>query len=123
MPQDVPQSDIGKLLSQFSLHLQLLQVEFQEEMQRLWQMHLFLLLCLSLFVCTMFSLALLVISLSWDTPYRVPSIGLLLMLFGCGTGFTFFRLKVIQKRGAEAFVDSRQEFAADFALLKNRLHV
>lgn len=121
-PAVVMRPGLGALLAQFGLHLQLLRVEWEQEKYRYRQMLTALLVGLSLFLCTLLCLIVLVITLGWDTPYRLHSIGLLLVLFGSGTLFAWYRLSKLLEQGAAAFADSRQEIAADIALLRNFLN-
>lgn len=117
-PDLVMQPNLQAVLAQFSLHLQLLQVEWEEEKSRLQKMLILLCVGFSLFLCTLISMSVLVLTLSWDTSYRLSSMVVLLILFASSTGLVYYCLQKIMAQKGQAFNDSRKEFAADFALLK-----
>ena len=120
-PELVMQANLQAVLAQFSLHLQLLQVEWEQEKSRLQKMLVLLCIGFTLFLCTLLSLAALVLVLSWDTSFRVLSIAMLLGVFAISTALVAYYLQKISTQKQKAFDDSRKEFAADFALLKQWL--
>lgn len=122
-PFVVMRPGLSAFLAQFSLHLQLLRVEWEQEKYRQRQMLTALLFGISFFLCTLLCLSVLVIAVGWDTPYRLPSVSLLLVVFGCGSFVFWTRLSKLMAQGTDAFADSRQEFAADFALLRQWIDI
>ncbi|MGJ8689234.1 MAG: phage holin family protein [Gammaproteobacteria bacterium] len=120
-PELVMQANLQAVLAQFSLHLQLLQVEWEQEKSRLQKMLVLLCIGFTLFLCTLLSLAALVLVLSWDTSFRVLSIAMLLGFFAISTALVAYYLQKMSTQKQKAFDDSRKEFAADFALLKQWL--
>ena len=109
------------LLAQTALHGQLARVEWAEERNRLLHM---LLTTLFGFACALTLLLLcntLVLVLSWDTPYRIPTLLGLLLVHGLGFAVACHRFRLLAARSCESFAAIREELAADLALLKSRL--
>jgi len=120
-PELVMQANLQAVLAQFSLHLQLLQVEWEQEKSRLQKMLVLLCIGFTLFLCTLLSMAALVLMLSWDTSFRLLSLIGILAVFALSTGVVAYYLQKLSAQKQKAFDDSRKEFAADFALLKQWL--
>lgn len=109
------------LLAQTALHGQLARVEWAEERNRLLHM---LLATLFGFACGLTLLLLcstLVLLLSWTTPYRIPALLGLLLVHGLGCAAAWYRFRLLAARGSASFAATREELAADLALLKSRL--
>ncbi len=109
------------LFAQASLHGQLARVEWAEEKSRLLQMLVFGLLGFAGLLCVLLAAGALVLALSWDTPYRIAAAVALLAVYGLIAGFAWVRLKTLSARGNQAFAATREELAADIALLKSNL--
>jgi uncharacterized membrane protein YqjE len=122
LPHVAMRTGLSGIVTLLNLHLQLLLVEWEQEKRRLRQMLFTLLFGLSLFLCTLLCVIALVITLSWETAYRLQSIGLLVVIFGGGAFFAWYRLSKLHKQGADSFADSSEEFAADIASLRNRFY-
>lgn len=113
------QPGLRAVMSQGKLHLQLVQVEWLEEKRRLRQMLMLLIIGFCMFLCTLLGMSALVLALTWETPYRLHSIGSLCLFFAVGSAIAFYRFQENGKQAANAFADSRREIAADLALFRN----
>jgi len=109
------------LLAQGGLHAELLRLEWMEERQRLRRMLLAVLAGTAFLLCSLLTLGALLVLLSWETPYRVLTLALLLLAYALAAGFAWYRFLTLAAMGSQAFAASREELAADLALLKNRL--
>ena len=72
-------------------------------------------------LCVMLAAGALVLAFSWDTPYRIAAAIALLAAYGLVAGFAWIRLKALSAQGSQAFTATREELAADIALLKSNL--
>jgi uncharacterized membrane protein YqjE len=108
----------GALFAQALLHAELAGVEWQEEKHRLLRMLAIALLGFACLLCTLLFAGGLAIAATWDTAYRVPTLAALVILFGCCTGAAWQRFQAQLALGSQSFAASRQEFAADTAVLK-----
>jgi uncharacterized membrane protein YqjE len=110
----------GALWVQALLHGQLAQVEWEEEKNRLLKM---LALTLLGFACLL-SAALfaggLLLAAAWDTAYRIPAGAGLTLLYGFGAAVAWRRFQALSELGRGSFAASREELAADAALLEAR---
>lgn len=111
----------GVLLSQLALHEQLVRAEWAQEKRRLVKM---LLLTLVVFACLLGLLLLcstLVVALSWNTEYRTPIMLGLIVIYTLILWIAWRRLCDQAALGKQSFAASREELAADLALLKSCL--
>lgn len=106
------------LLTQAQLHGQLVDIEWQEEKHRLLRMLAITLLGFGCLLCTLLFAGGLALAATWETPYRVPTLAALVILFGSGTVAAWRRLQAQAALGRQSFAASREELAADIALLK-----
>jgi uncharacterized membrane protein YqjE len=109
------------LLAQASLHGELIQQEWTQEKSRLSQL---LLTALFGFACVSILLLLasaLLLAVSWATPYRWPVACALLLFYALAAGLAGYRLHRLVVRGSQSFADTREELAADLALIRSRL--
>jgi uncharacterized membrane protein YqjE len=111
----------GALLAQAGLHAELLRVEWAEEKGRLQQMMLAMLLGFACLLGLMLALGALLLSLSWDTPYRIPAAAALVAAYGLGVVFACVRLRAQSSLGDQSFSATRAELAADIELLSSQL--
>ncbi len=114
-------STTSAVLAQAVLYGQLAWVELGVEKDRLLQMLLLLLVGFSLLTSLLVAGTIWVLLVSWDTPYRTAvlvSTGLLHVAVFAGISLRFLALI---RMGHQAFCDTREELATDFALLRSRL--
>ena len=109
------------LFTQATLHGQLARVEWAEEKARLLRMLVVGLLGFASLLCVMLAVGALVLAFSWDTAYRIPAAVALLAAYGLGAGFAWVRFKALSAQSSQAFAATREELAANLALLKSNL--
>jgi uncharacterized membrane protein YqjE len=109
------------LLAQLQLLGQLAQVEWAEERQRLTGMLLAALLGAIFMLCTMLLIGALVLMLSWDTVYRIPSVLVMLTACAIAMGVMWRRVRVLSSDSEFSFAATRAELALDIELIKSRL--
>ena len=112
------QSAGGALFVQMLLHGQLAAIEWEQEKGRLLKMLLILLLGFACLICAMLFTGALVLATAWETAYRIPAIGGLVVVAALGVAATWRRFRVLSATGGKVFAASLKEFAADAALLK-----
>lgn len=104
-----------------ALHEELAQQEWAQEKARLLQLLLASLLGFTCLVITLLLSCALVVALSWQTPYRIVALLGLLLGHGLVAALAWWRASTLVARGAMRFATTREELAADIALLKSRL--
>lgn len=109
------------LCAQAALHGQLARVEWAEEKSRLLHMLLTALFGFACLLCLLLSGSALVVALSWNTPYRLPSMLGLLLVHGLGSLLAWRHLHALAARSEQGFAATRAELAADIALLRSAL--
>jgi uncharacterized membrane protein YqjE len=63
----------------------------------------------------------LVLAFSWETAYRIQAIIALITLYGFGIGVAWRRLDSLSALSDQAFAATREELAADIALISRKL--
>jgi uncharacterized membrane protein YqjE len=111
----------GALWTQAALHGELARIEWAAEKQRLLRRLSLLAVGFALFACALLALGALALVLAWDTPWRVAVAIALPLVYGSLAAFTAWRLQVDAANSGPAFAATRQELAADLALLRSRL--
>lgn len=109
------------LFEQAGLYGQLARVEWAEEKSRLLKMLAATLAGIVFLSCALLFAGLLVIALSWDTPYRIHALLAMLAVYGIGVAIAWHKLQVFSALGDKSFAATREEFAADIALIKSKL--
>jgi uncharacterized membrane protein YqjE len=109
----------GPLMAQADLHGQLARVEWAEQKERLLKMLVLALLCYTGVLCVMLLVGALVLAFSWDTEYRIPIALALVAIYGLGTFLAWQRFRTLSARSSEAFAGTREELAADLAVLRS----
>ena len=117
----VIRSASSALLAQTMLHAQLAQLEWEEEKQRLAKMVMFTLMGFACFLCLLFFVGAFVLTLSWDTQFRIPVFIALIFCYCLAILWAGFKLSVLAKQGNNSFAGTRAEIAADIALIKRAL--
>lgn len=108
----------GALLTQAGLHGQLARLELAEEKTRLHRMLITGLLGFASLLSSMIFIGILVMATTWDTVYRIPAIIAVVAVYGLTTGLAWRRLRSLSALGKDAFTATREEFAADMAMLR-----
>lgn len=108
----------GALFDQARLHSQLAGVEWEEEKRRLLKMLAAALLGFACLLCALLFAGGLVLAATWETAYRVPALAALVVLFACGAFTAWHRFKAWSALARQSFAASREELAADAALLR-----
>lgn len=108
----------GALLVQAVLHGQLAVIAMEEEKHRLLGLLAVTLVGFACLLCALLFAGALAVSATWETGYRVHALAGLVVLFGLGTAAAWQRFGARSTAGGDAFAASREEFAADVALLK-----
>lgn len=109
------------LSAQVALHGQLVRVEWEEEKSRLLQMMAMMILAFVCGLCIVIFVGVLVLAASWDTPYRIHSLIGVIVTYALGVGFAYYKIRQLAARSSQAFSATREELAADIALIKSRL--
>lgn len=107
--------------AQAALHKELIQVEWEEEKDRLSRLLVFALVGLLCGICFLFSLSLLAIALSWDTAYRLHVLFALPVIYAIVLLWVWRRIQNLLALSSRTFSATREELAADLALIKSRL--
>jgi len=111
------QSASGPLLVQAVLHGQLAMIALEEEKQRLLRLLAVALVGFACLLCALLFAGALAVSATWETGFRAHTLAGLVLLFGLGTAAAWQRVGARSSAG-DAFAASREEFAADVAVLK-----
>jgi uncharacterized membrane protein YqjE len=114
-------SAAGPLMAQADLHGQLARVEWAEQKERLLKMLVLALLCYTGALCVMLLVGALVLAFSWDTQYRIPVALALAAIYGLGTLLAWQRFRTLSALNGETFAATREELAADLAVLRSSL--
>lgn len=108
----------GALLNQAGLHGRLARLEWAEEKSRLHRMLITGLVGFASLLSFMIFIGILVMATTWDTVYRLPGIIAMAAVYGLATGLAWRRLRSLSALQKEAFAATREEFAADLAVLR-----
>jgi uncharacterized membrane protein YqjE len=111
----------GALIDQLALHGQLARIEWTQEKRRLLKMLALMLAGFACLLCILLSAGVLVMALCWDTPARLPAIGMLVAAYGCGLIIAWRRMQVIADAGDQSFAATRAELGRDLELLREHL--
>lgn len=109
------------LLEQTSLHAQLLAVEWAREKQRLLAMLLVILLGYACLLAMLLVGSGVILALAWETDYRIPAALSLLVLYAVGMALAWWRFNCLSARAESMFAGTRNELAADLAVLRSAL--
>jgi uncharacterized membrane protein YqjE len=118
--QGVARSAGGALLTQATLHAELLGEAWLEEKARLRGMAMASLMVVACFLCTLLATGVLLLALWWDTPLRIPVVVGLLVAYGLGTVIAWRNLRRHANIRNEALAASRNELAADLRLFRDQ---
>lgn len=111
----------GAMFDQAVLHGRLARIEMEEEKHRLTRLLVIVLLGFACLLCVMLFAGGTVLAAAWDTGYRMHvAIGLIL-LNAVGVVIAWRRFQAWSALSGNVFAASREELAADAALLKSSL--
>jgi uncharacterized membrane protein YqjE len=111
----------GALATQAALYGELVRVEWTEEklrLQKMVGMALLMLVCLG---CLLLALGGLALAFAWDTPLRIPVAVAVVVAYGLGLLLAWQRFQALAAQGVHSFAGTREELAADIALLRSQL--
>ncbi len=111
----------GAVFAQAALHGQLARVEWAEEKIRLTRMVIAAVLIVVSAFCLLLLGSMVVLALSWNTPYQLAVIVGVLLFYLILFVVAMFVLKQQMALGALSFAATREEIAADIAMLKAKL--
>lgn len=107
----------GALLDQAALHGQLAQLEWEQEKTRLLRMLFVILLGVSCLICAMLFAGAVLLMAAWQTQYRLHAAAALTLIFALGVAIAWRRFQAWSALGGRVFETSREQFAADRAVL------
>jgi len=111
----------GALVAQLGLHGQLACVEWADEKKRLAGMLIAGLLGFACLLCVLLFAGALSLAFSWDTPYRGVVAVAVMATYALATGVAIYRLTTLMALGVNSFAATREELAADIAMIRARL--
>jgi uncharacterized membrane protein YqjE len=106
---------------QLELHGKLAKVEWAEEKIRLQQLFIMAGVGFACLLCALLFAGFFVIALSWDTEYRLITIAAMFGFYSLVLGFCIYRIAILAARGSITFAATREEIAADLALIRSQL--
>lgn len=109
------------VLAQACLHSRLAGVEWAQEKQRLARMLVALLLGVACLLCLLLLAGAVALIAYWDTPYRATAVIALVLVYGLGGLFAWARFRALAQQSHQAFAATRDELAADIAMIRSRL--
>lgn len=109
------------LLTRLELYGQLVSVEWEEERKRLRQLLVITLLGFICLFCAILFVGIFAIALSWATEYRIITIAVMFALYSVGFCLCAYRFSVLAARSSATFAATREEIAADMALIRSQL--
>ena len=109
------------VLTRLELHGQLVSVEWAEERQRLQQLIATALLGFIFLFCAFLCIGFLAIALTWASDYRIHTIAFILVFYIVGFGLCAYRMACLAARSSATFAATREEVAADLALIRSQL--
>jgi len=111
----------GALFAQAALHSQLARVEWAEEKVRLTRILISAFLIVVSAFCLLLLGSMIVLALCWNTPYQFAVIASVLIVYLALFAVAMRVLKQQLALGALSFAATREEIAADVAMLKAKL--
>lgn len=111
----------GALFAQATLHGQLARVEWAEEKTRLMNMAVAALAGFAFLLCFLLFAGALVIAFSWETQYRIIAVAILVVIYALAAFIAWRRFRALSALSDQAFAATREEIAADIALIKSKL--
>jgi uncharacterized membrane protein YqjE len=110
----------GAIFIQLGLHGDLVRAEWALEKSRLSRMLFLTLIGFSCGLCILLFTGALVLTCSWETPFRLHGILSVLAVYGLGLAIAWNRFHALSSLSNQAFTASREEILADIALIKSK---
>lgn len=110
----------GLLLAPMVMHGQLARIEWQEEKNRLLKMLVATLLGFACLLCLMLLAGALLLTLSWETSYRMPVMMALITACVLGAGIACRRFQDLSAAGTRSFASACAEHATDVGRTQRR---
>jgi uncharacterized membrane protein YqjE len=109
------------LSAQASLHAQLAKVEWAEEKVRITRIVVAGVIGFMSVHCLLLSVGMIALVLSWRTPYQLPVMLAVLLGYLILCALAIYVLSRLAASGTNSFAATRQEIAADLAMLRAKL--
>ncbi|MFA5939883.1 MAG: hypothetical protein WC809_11060 [Sinimarinibacterium sp.] len=106
-------------MSQAGLHSELARIEWAEERGRWLKMLVVTLLGFACLLCVLLVAGALVMSVFWDSALRIPVAMTLMAAYTLGTAIAWRRFQALSALSDRGFAATREELAADVALLRS----
>lgn len=110
-----------ELLIQLELRGRLLKIELLQEKNRIQQIICIAFIGFALLLCCLLTLGFFVIAATWTGEYRLLSIAVVFGFYLFGLVYCYIKLNALVAKGADSFAVTREEFAADIALIRSQL--
>ena len=111
----------GALMAQAALHAKLAGVEWAEEKARLARVVLAAVIGIVSAFCLIFLGGMVAIAMCWNTPYQTVGVSCVLAFYALIAVASGISLKRQIALGAQSFAATREEIAADLAMIKDKL--
>ncbi len=106
---------------QIELHGKLFKIEWRQEKNRLQQMLCMASMGFAFALCGLLFFGIFIIAANWSGEYRLLCIALLSAFYFIGFVLCWLRINSLVAKGTQSFAVSREELAADIALIRSRL--
>jgi uncharacterized membrane protein YqjE len=113
----IMRSSGSELLAQAGLYLQLLRLEWAEERARLRGLVVTTLCGFAFLLALLGAVSALWLAIFWDTRYRVPAAATLVAAYAVGLAWAWLRGQELLRQGERSFSATREQLAADLAVL------
>jgi uncharacterized membrane protein YqjE len=108
------------LAAQAGNYAELVGVEWTEERRRLLRLALATALGFAFLLCILLASGAVLLAATWDTGWRWPSAAALLIAYASGLAWSWQRAAATHAQGSASFSATREELAADLAILRSR---
>lgn len=109
------------LLMQLELYGQLANVEWQEEKRHLQQLATIIMLGVVFFAAFLFGAGIFLVTLVWDTDYRLFAIAALVGTYGLGAAVCSYWVRKKMAGSYKSFSAIRAEIISDIELIRSQL--
>lgn len=107
------------LLTQAGFYGELIMVEWAVERRRLLTLLIATLVGMVFLHCVLLAIGALLVAATWGTPWCAPTAVAVLAGYALGLGLAWHRFNETIARSSSAFVATREELAADLAVLRS----